>query len=88
MQDSPFSETVETEIRAVRNYVIGFEAIIGFGIKISRKYRYRIGIGLEIAIKPISISFWFRNNKWIDIGFDIGFEFLHVGILKHLMANI
>ena len=68
--------------------LIGFETIIGFDIEISRKYRYRIGIGLEIARKPISISFWFRNYEWKDIGFDFDFESLHVGILKLLMANI
>ena len=59
--------------------LVGFEANIGFEIEISQKYRYRIGIGYEIARIWTSILILFRNFELIDIGFDIGFELLHVG---------
>jgi len=67
---------------------VGFDANIGFDIEISRKYRYRIVIGYEIARKWISKSISFRNNECIDIGFGIDFELLHVGILEQFRANI
>ena len=67
---------------------VDFEANIGFDIEISRKYRFRIGIGLEIAREWISKSISFRNNEFIDIGFGIDFELLHVGILEQFRANI
>ena len=68
--------------------LLGFEPLIGYGIKKLPKYRYRIGIGYEIARECISILVLFRNNELIDIGFDIDFEFLHVGILHQFRANI
>ena len=68
--------------------LVGFEANIGFEIEISQKYRYRIGIGYEIARIWTSILILFRNFELIDIGFDIGFELLHVGILHQLRANL
>ena len=68
--------------------LVGFEANIGFDIEISQKYRYRIGIGYEIARIWTSILILFRNCELIDIGFDIGFELLHVGILHQLKANL
>ena len=68
--------------------LVGFEANIGFDIEISRKYRYWIGIGYEIARVWTSILILFPNCKLIDIGFDIGFELLHVGILHQFRANL
>ena len=68
--------------------LVGFEANIGFEIEISQKYRYRIDIGYEIARIWTSILILFRNFELIDIGFDIGFELLHVGILHQLRANL
>ena len=68
--------------------LLGFEALIGYGLEKWPKYRYRIGIGFEIARECISILVLFRNNELIDIGFDIDFEFLHVGILHQFRANI
>ena len=68
--------------------LLGFEALIGYGLEKWPKYRYRIGIGFEIARECISILVLFRNNELIDIGFDIDFEFLHVGILQQFRANI
>ena len=67
--------------------LLGFEALIGYGLEKWPKHRYRIGIGYEIARECISISILFQNNELIDIGFDIDFEFLHVGILHQLRAN-
>ena len=64
--------------------LVGFEANIGFEIEISQKYRYRIGIGYEIARIWTSILILFRNCELIDIGF----ELLHVGILHQLRANL
>ena len=68
--------------------LLGFEPLIGYGIEKLPKYRYRIGIGYEIARECISILILFRNNDFIDIGFDIDFEFIHVGILHQFRANI
>ena len=68
--------------------LLGFEALIGYGLEKWPKYRYCIGIGYEIARECISILVLFRNNELIDIGFDIDFEFLHVGILHQFRANI
>ena len=68
--------------------LLGFEALIGYGLEKWPKYRYRIGIGYEIARECISILVLFWNNELIDIGFDIDFEFLHVGILYQFRANI
>ena len=68
--------------------LVGFEANIGFEIEISQKCRYRIGIGYEIARIWTSILILFRNFELINIGFDIGFELLHVGILHQLRANL
>ena len=68
--------------------LLGFEPLIGYGIEKWPKYRYRIGIGYEIARECISILILFRTNELIDIGFDIDFEFLHVGILHQFRANI
>ena len=66
---------------------VGFEANIGFDIEISRKYRYRIVIGYKMAREWISILILFRNNLWIDIGFDIVFEIFDVRILELKMDN-
>ena len=66
---------------------VGFEANIGFDIEISRKYRFRIGIGYQIARKWISKSISFRNNQVTDIGFDFDFEILDVMILEHFRDN-
>ena len=68
--------------------LLGFEPLLGYGIEKWPKYRNRIGIGYEIARQWISILILFRNNELIDIGFDIDFEFLHVGILNQFRANI
>ena len=68
--------------------LLGFEPLIGYAIEKRPKYRYRIGIGYEIARECISILILFRNSELIDIGFDIDFEFLHVGILHQFRANI
>jgi len=66
---------------------VGFEANIGFDIEISRKYRYRIGIGYEIAREWISKSISFRNNERTGIGFDFDFEILDVRIFDHFRDN-
>ena len=62
-------------------------ANIGFDIEISQKYRYRIGIGYEIARKWISKSISFRNYKLTDIGFDFDFEILNARIWGHFRDN-
>ena len=66
---------------------VGFEVNIGFDIEISRKYRYRIGIGYEIAREWISKSISFRNNQLTVIGFGFDFEILDVGILEYFRDN-
>ena len=82
-----FTETSKSLYQCCAKQV-DFEANIGFEIEISQKYRYRMGIGYEIARKWTSILILFRNFELIDIGFDIGFELLHVGILHQLKANL
>ena len=66
---------------------VGFDTNIGFDIENSRKYRYRIGIGYEIAREWISKSISFRNNELTDIGFVFDFEILNGRILEHFRDN-
>ena len=66
---------------------VGFDTNIGFDIENSRKYRYRIDIGYEIARDWISKSISFWNNELTDIGFVFDFEILNGRILEHFRDN-
>ena len=62
---------------------------VGFDTKFPENInKYWINIGCEIAREWISILIQFCNSELIDIGFDIDFEPLYVGILLQIRSNL